>query len=622
LCGPLGLWADNQNNIYIADSSNGVIRKVTNGMIDTVAGIGRSGFSGDGGPAIAAELRSPSGVTTDGAGNLYIADTGNCRIREVVAASGTIQTVAGGENRPSPVCGFSGDGPATQNSLNKPTDVVADVNGNLFIADMLNQRLRWVDTSGVMHTFAGTGKGGFAGDGGPATNAEFLYPIGIAQDASGNFLVADSESFRVRGISAFAALNVSASSLAFGLVNVGSRSGPASLTLNAVGPVAIASISVSGDFSESNNCGSSLPNGQTCTIYVYSKPRAEGARTGALTIVDNGYFSGSATVSLSGTGSAVAIQGSPVNFGNQLAKTTSAPKKVTIVNEGTAAITMGAISLNETTDFAILSNTCPAPGQTLASGTSCVIRMTFTPQTLGPKQGVVTIDDSDPLSPQLVGLTGTGVSNVVFSPGSLTFGTQLIGTTSSPNTLTLTNQGATAITLGAPALSISGPFSSQSGTTCTNGLIVAAGGTCLVYVAFTPTATGANSGTLSVADSDATSPQTAALSGIGAAIQFSPSSLNFPPCRVGHKCSAQVSIVNLGTTEIQFTAAVILGPNKDDFNAGKRNVPCYGSVNPGGTCQFIFYFDPPVAGQASATYELYDDSPGSPHLLPLSGTGQ
>ena len=138
----------------------------TSGTITTIAGSGPRGFSGDGGPATAARLNSPADVAVDGSGNLYIADTGNDRIRKV-DTSGTITTIAG-----SGASGFSGDGgPATAARLNSPADVAVDGSGNLYIADTGNDRIRKVDTSGTITTIAGSGASGFSGDGGPATAA-------------------------------------------------------------------------------------------------------------------------------------------------------------------------------------------------------------------------------------------------------------------------------------------------------------------------------------------------------------------------------------------------------------------------------------------------------------------
>ena len=184
-------------SLYIADSSNQRIRQVnSNGTITTIAGNGIAGFSGDGGKATSASIKTPLGLAMDGFGNLYFADGDNNRIRRV-APSGVITTVVG--NGPGR---FAGDqGPAAAASLNIPEDVVFDRTGNLLIADAGNNRVRKVDGSGLISTLAGTGADGFSGDGGAATQAMLNFPWGLAADAAGNIYVADRVNSRVRMIS-------------------------------------------------------------------------------------------------------------------------------------------------------------------------------------------------------------------------------------------------------------------------------------------------------------------------------------------------------------------------------------------------------------------------------------
>src|SRR3990167_6416847 len=164
-------------------------------MITTVAGTGDYGDGGDGGSATAAMLADPSGVALDGSGTLYIADANNNRIRKVDAA-GTITTVAGtGES------GYSGDGGlATAASLAYPTVVALDGSGTLYIADTNNQRIRKVDAAGTITTVAGTGRYGYSGDGGSATAAILNYPDGVALDNSGNLYIADTANQRIRKV--------------------------------------------------------------------------------------------------------------------------------------------------------------------------------------------------------------------------------------------------------------------------------------------------------------------------------------------------------------------------------------------------------------------------------------
>lgn len=200
---PAGLATDAQGAFYIADSSNHRIRRVgTDGVISTVAGTGTAGFSGDGNAATSAQLSSPQGVWVDSAGTLYIADTYNQRIRKVNSA-GIISTIAGNGGQ-----GFAGDGgAATSASFNLPMSVTDDGKGNLYVADLMNQRIRKIDSSNIIRTVAGTGTAYFSGDGGAATAATLNKPYAVATDLQGNLLIADSGNGRIRQVNANGVIN-------------------------------------------------------------------------------------------------------------------------------------------------------------------------------------------------------------------------------------------------------------------------------------------------------------------------------------------------------------------------------------------------------------------------------
>ena len=619
---PYGVAVDSKNSVYIADFSEHVIRRVTSGTITTIAGIGGiAGYSGDGGLATNALLYQPVAVAVDPAGNVFIADYNNCRIREISVATGLINTVAGTGN-----CAFTGDGLAIANGIGYPQGIAVDANDNLFISDY-NERVRWVSPNGIMTTVAGNGVAGFSGDGGSATAAELYEPTGIVLDSSGNILVSDYNNGRVRSISAFPALGTSAGNLSFGLTAVGSTSSPESLTLSAYGPVTISNISTSTNFSEADDCPSSMTNGTVCTMYVYFVPTASGNLNGNVTVNTNGFFSQTNTVNLSGLGSSMSLTGAPLSFGNQLVKTTSASKTVTVTNTGTATITMGAITLTDTTDYTLATNTCPASGKTLAGGASCTISVTFGPKSTGSKRGSVVINDSDPSTPQLIGLSGTGTSNVSLSLTSVTFAATAVGATSAATKITLTNNTGVSVTMSTPAITVTGPFLSPSSTTCTNGLVVASKGTCVINVEFKPTAVGFALGTLSVNDSDVTSPQSVALQGNGTGIKFSSGTINFGTVTRGTTVSSTVTITNVGTTNVFFTGAEFSGTQSADFSDNYNDAaPCNNTaanpLKPGGTCQVTVSFDPSIVGKENASYKVFDNSPGSPQSLTLTGTGQ
>ncbi len=197
---PQGLALDNGNNLYFSDTHNHRIRKVNlvTGIVISIAGGGTPGFSGDNGPAAAAALNLPIALATDGSNNLYIADTGNQRIRRVDAATGIMTAVAGNGTQ-----GFAGDnGPATSASIDSPAGLAIS-GGSLYLADSHNHRIRKVDlTSGLITTLAGTGTLGFSGDGAVASGAALALPRGITFDSSGNLYLADTENHRIRVITA------------------------------------------------------------------------------------------------------------------------------------------------------------------------------------------------------------------------------------------------------------------------------------------------------------------------------------------------------------------------------------------------------------------------------------
>jgi uncharacterized repeat protein (TIGR03803 family) len=201
LFNPEGVAVDSAGNIYIAEWGDGRIRKVTasTGIITTVAGDGTEGYSGDGGPATSAELAYPEEVAVDSAGNIYIADSFNNRIRKVTVSTGTISTVAG-----DGTYGYNGDGiAATSAELADPCGVTVDSAGNIYIADSENERIRKVTAStGKISTVAGDGTYGYNGDGIPATSAELYVPSSVAVDAPGNIYIADSGNSRIRKVTA------------------------------------------------------------------------------------------------------------------------------------------------------------------------------------------------------------------------------------------------------------------------------------------------------------------------------------------------------------------------------------------------------------------------------------
>jgi len=193
---PVGIAAGDQGSLYIADSGNNRVRKLNiDGTVSTIVGTGTRSYGGDGGPASLADLADPRGVAVDRFGNLFVADTGNHRIRKV-DRSGVITTIAGTGRQ-----GFSGDGSAaTAADLNTPIGLAINVEGEVYVADASNNRVRRISPSGSIDTVAGTGVAGFSGDGAAATLARLSFPVGVAVAAQGSLYIADLGNNRVRKV--------------------------------------------------------------------------------------------------------------------------------------------------------------------------------------------------------------------------------------------------------------------------------------------------------------------------------------------------------------------------------------------------------------------------------------
>ena len=241
---PASVATDTAGNIYLTDNTNMVIRKIdASGIISTIAGNGTAGFSGDGGAATSAEINSPQGLCVDNAGNVYFADATNYRVRKI-DASGIITTVAG-----TGTFGYTGDGAAaTHAALNGVADVAVGPTGNLYIADG-NSAIRMVNTSGIITTFAGSSVNGYSGDGGPATAAHLNAPTGIAVDAAGNVYVADNFNNVIRKINTSGIISTVVGNTGYG---AGSGAGPS---------FGMGSGAYSGDGGAATNASLNQPNG-------------------------------------------------------------------------------------------------------------------------------------------------------------------------------------------------------------------------------------------------------------------------------------------------------------------------------------------------------------------------
>jgi hypothetical protein len=321
---------------------------------------------------------------------------------------------------------------------------------------------------------------------------------------------------------------------------------------------------------------------------------------------------------------------SSLAFGNQPKGTASASQTVTLTNNTQTALASIVISFTGTNplDFS-QTNNCPSTPLTLAPATSCTITVTFTPSTTSAESATLNIADSDASSPQTVTLTGTGTApppGVTLTPSSLNLGTLTVGTLSSAQTVTLSNNSAVAVTITSPGITITGANAADFSdtTTCPAvGSTLAAGTTCTISVSFKPSVASAESATLSVTDSDASSPQTAMLSGTGTApvgsVTVAPTTIAFGTLNINSTSPVtKVTLTNGKATALTITSVSLAGPNASDFAAASA---CGASLAANTNCTISVTYTPTIVGAESATLSIVDSDSTSPQTVTLSGTG-
>ena len=451
LSSPHSVTVDPNGNIYIADSGDDVIREVlaTSGVISTVAGtVESSGYSGDGGPATNAQLYFPLAIALDRAGNLYIADSYNDRIRELVVSTGAIQTIAG-----NGAYGYAGDGgPAISATLSTPFGVFTDRRGNFYISDTDNNVLREVDSSGTISTIAGDGTAGYSGDGGLATQGELSYPNGGLIDGSGNLIFADLNNSRIRKIS-----------IAYT---------PTSPTVT-VTPSA-----------------SSLTTGQPLTVtVVVDGGTGNPVPTGTVTLMGGGYTSaatplttGTATISIAAGSLTVGADTLTVKYSgdtNYSATTGNATVTVTaIIGSAVATVTVTPSVLTITNQQAETVKVSVTGGSGQATPT-----------------GTVVLSSGSYSSTAQILVSGT--ASFTISAGALSSGTDTLTAIYSGDATYGTAHGTASVTVAQVDISVSAPQSVAPGASTTATATISAGstysGTMKLACALTNSPTGAQS---------------------------------------------------------------------------------------------------------------------------------
>jgi len=421
---PAAVAYDATGNLYLADAQNHVIREISKaGIITVVAGTeATEGYSGDNGPATSATLDSPTGVAVDANGNIFIADSHNHRIREV--SSGTITTIAG-----TGTAGFSGDnGAATSAQLALPSAVAVDSTGNIYIADTNNQRIRMISGT-TISTIAGDGEELFAGDGAAATAAVLDSPTGVAVDKSGNVYIADRHNQRIRMISGTTISTIAGSGTA-GFSGDGATATaaqlfkPSGVSVDASGNVYIADTG--------NQRIRELGGGAIATI-VGSGQQGYGADTTAPTGVNlNSPRSvapdalGNLSISdkLNERIRAAALP--TLTYTSDGVGILSPTQSVTLANTGTASISVATITLVGPFTAAA-GGTCSAPPITLAANASCTQNVAFLPVAVGADTGSIAFTGTGVVQ-QTILLAGTAVQTATTTTLTTSLNPAFIGT--------------------------------------------------------------------------------------------------------------------------------------------------------------------------------------------------
>jgi hypothetical protein len=499
---------DSQQDAYVGGATSSAMSTLnscsasTGGFVAEITPAGAVPFSACFGSLQTPIDRGVTGLALDVSGNLYVVGSGagGLTLKNPIQTnpSGVTSFVAAVNPSTNSLLFSSLIGGGAQSAeADAVTGVGVDSNGNIYAAGgAWNQQVG--SSSNPPPPF-------------PVFNALQPVPGAIAPGEGHCTTCVTSDAFLLK----IAPTNAPAAALNPALLSfptqaVGTSSAPQAVTIFDLGsaPLAVSNVTVTGDFSIQNNCGTLTPAGGTCAINVTYSPTTTGAQSGTLTITDDSAGS-PRTVQLAGQGGQAAATLSPTSltFPSQAPGTTSAAQTITLNNIGAIALNVESVQISGPFGE---TNTC---GNSVAANGSCTINVTFSPTTNGPASGTLTIMDSAPGSPQTVTLSGTGgaQATAMFSPTSLTFPNQPPGTTSAAQTVTLSNAGALALTVS--SVQVSGPFSESNN--CSNS--VAVDSSCTFNVTFSPTANGPATGTLTIRDSAPNSPQTVSLSGIGGA---------------------------------------------------------------------------------------------------------
>ena len=643
---PQGVALDNAGDVYFADFYHHVVRRIdaASGIITTVAGNGTEGFSGDGGSATSAEFNYPEGISLDSAANLYIADSGNYRVRKVDAATGIITTIAGDGAKTD-----SGDGGLAVNAgFRAISDVKFDSHDNMYIADSLS--IRRVDVvSGTITTIAGNGPGG---DGVLAIDS-YVYPYSLAFDSLDNLYLVSPTQGNVRVITA-----------ANGYINTIAGNGvPDSKHSGDGGPATSAglaepdyvAVDSAGDLYISEAAGSYIRMVTADTGIISSiggtglddvnLPGDGGPATAAAIASPTGIaLDGSGNIYI---GSYVAERIRKINV-SESALVWPTPTNVGIPDNSddpeTAILTdIGNFQMN--VPFAISpadpvitsgwlldsTSTCSPNGLTpltLNSGQACTLPVDFTPTASGTNNGTLVLTDNSlnvPTSTQTISLTGTGVGQAagpqpVLTPATINFGSLTVGTTSAAQTATLSNTGGVPQSISSFGFFGSNTSSFTQSNNC--GPSLAAGASCSIAITCTPAAAGSLSANLG-ANFPSPEPQLSiALTCTGTAaaapqVTLTPASLSFTTVAGSTPAPQVATLTNGGTAALVISQVSIGGATGGAFS---QTNTCGTSLAAGASCAITVGFSGTGVGSYVAALQVADNAPSTPQAVTLSGT--
>jgi polygalacturonase/sugar lactone lactonase YvrE len=677
---PTGLAVDLHENVYIADTGNNRVCRIDplSGQTETAVGTGTvcshaQDSEGDDCPPLQSTLNAPTGLAVDVTGDLFIADTGNKLLREVNLGTGLITSVTG-----------------KYEIFTNPTGVAVDAAGDVYFADSANHTVGVIGAASVMPiTLAGqAGISGPAGaNGGPASSFELDSPFDIAVNGLGNVYVSDTGNDRLLSI------NRSQLSMQFGTVSGGSTSSPQTATIWNTGNYALKLSwpppAPGGGFTVSGGtCKSGvLAPGYYCTLEVTFSPVTAGLSTEALTINSNA--PNSPQIQLSGTGTNIVVaitptvtitcgaegyfvfdgmpqgctvtvtgpngnvvngtttityDGSPTvpsnagTYAVSAAFTSGDPNYTNASATGSLVITPAAATVTANNEVAIYGQPLPALTYTVApAGISWtqVPACTATATSTSPAgQYPITCSGGEAANYAVTYLPGTlTMSALEIRPPALVFGTQTTGTSSVAQYVTLTNIGVTPLSVTGASLTGNNPgdykVTDQAGT-CSTGMALAAGRTCVLRITFSPGGAGASSATLLAGSAAAGSPYSVALSGTGVApvpqMTLSTTAVSFAnPVAVGASTTAQyVTIGSTGTAPLQVSGVTLGGADPQDFRITDQAGTCTTGMTLAYNvkCNLRVVFTPTAAGARGAILYVADNAAGSPQAVALSGTGE